>query len=207
MNNRFTTTLQLIPITALTCNGWISINCITSTSSFSRPRVKTELRPITSATAVLLTEELRCHHPVPVRRMRGSTRRCCCSVPELHGGVLSTTTTTAAAVTASGRSGMAMPLLLAAAACFFIMPGAIVAHDPTAGEAAAVTAATAAEDQGWKVVLPSTTALPSTEPPSSFNRAANNILPAGTSADLLSEARPTRLQTNKFYSNFLVRSS
>lgn len=60
-----------------------------------------------------------------------------------------------------------------------------------------------ADEQGWQLVVPSTTALPSIEPPSSFNRSANNILPMGTSKKL-SEALPNRLQTNKFYSNFLV---
>lgn len=65
------------------------------------------------------------------------------------------------------------------------------------------TSADGAEEQGWQLVVPSTTALPSIEPPSSFNRSVNNILPMGTSEEL-SEALPNRLQTNKFYSNFLV---
>lgn len=63
--------------------------------------------------------------------------------------------------------------------------------------------ANGADEQGWQHVVPSTTALPSVEPPSSFNRSANNILPTGTT-DELSDALPNRLQTNKFYSNFLV---
>lgn len=60
-----------------------------------------------------------------------------------------------------------------------------------------------ADEQGWQLVVPSTTALPSVEPPASFNRSVNNIRPMGTSQEL-SEALPNRLQTNKFYSNFLV---
>lgn len=61
-----------------------------------------------------------------------------------------------------------------------------------------------AEEAGWDQVIPSTSALPSVAPPSSFNRTTNTILPVGTSAEL-SDARPARLHTNKFYSNFLVK--
>lgn len=67
-----------------------------------------------------------------------------------------------------------------------------------------VSSANSADEQGFQLVVPSTTALPSIEPPSSLNRSANNILPVGTSEEL-SEALPNRLHTNKFYSNFLVR--
>eukprot|EP00903_Cladosiphon_okamuranus_P021661 g19915.t1 len=59
------------------------------------------------------------------------------------------------------------------------------------------------DEQGWQLVVPSTTALPSIEPPASFNRSVNNIRPMGTSEEL-SGALPNRLQTNKFYSNFLI---
>ncbi|CAN0512188.1 unnamed protein product, partial [Ectocarpus sp. 12 AP-2014] len=59
------------------------------------------------------------------------------------------------------------------------------------------------ERPGWDLVVPSTSALPSISPPESFNRSVNNVLPLGTSVGL-SEARPARLQTNKFYSNFLI---
>lgn len=62
------------------------------------------------------------------------------------------------------------------------------------------------EEEGLELVVPSTTALPSVAPPSSFNRSFNNILPLGTSPEL-AEALPNRLHTNKFYSNFLVSDS
>lgn len=62
------------------------------------------------------------------------------------------------------------------------------------------------ERPGWDLVVPSTSALPSISPSESFNRSVNNVLPLGTSVGL-SEAHPARLQTNKFYSNFLVSAA
>lgn len=57
----------------------------------------------------------------------------------------------------------------------------------------------------WTLVAPSSTSLPFDEPPSTFNRSANIISPVGA-ASFLGDARPALLQTNKFYSNFLVRA-
>ena len=54
----------------------------------------------------------------------------------------------------------------------------------------------------WSVVSPSTTALSDGEPPASFDRRENIIEPAGVSSAL--GASPALLQTNKFYSNFVV---
>ena len=54
----------------------------------------------------------------------------------------------------------------------------------------------------WSVVSPSTTALSDGEPPASFDRRENIIDPVGVSSALA--ASPALLQTNKFYSNFLV---
>lgn len=61
---------------------------------------------------------------------------------------------------------------------------------------------TARADSRWDLVAPEVLTLPHNQPPSSFNRRANNIEPSGVSDKL--DARPSRLQTNKFYSNFLV---
>lgn len=54
----------------------------------------------------------------------------------------------------------------------------------------------------WDLVAPDAMTLPCGEPPASFNRRANTIVPSGVSESL--DARPSRLHTNKFYSNFLV---
>ena len=57
----------------------------------------------------------------------------------------------------------------------------------------------------WSVVSPSTTALSDGEPPASFDRRENIIEPVGVSSAL--GASPALLQTNKFYSNYVVVSA
>ena len=55
----------------------------------------------------------------------------------------------------------------------------------------------------WKLVAPSSTSLPSIEPPGAFGRSENIISPLGA-ASYLNDARPALLPTNKFFSSFLV---
>ena len=54
----------------------------------------------------------------------------------------------------------------------------------------------------WDLVAPESLTLPYGQPPSSFTRQPNTIEPSGVSEGL--DVRPSRLHTNKFYSNFLV---
>lgn len=56
----------------------------------------------------------------------------------------------------------------------------------------------------FDTVVPTDDALPTGIPPSFFNRRENVISPVGVSTSL--DIRPATLQTNKFYSNFLVRT-
>ena len=55
----------------------------------------------------------------------------------------------------------------------------------------------------WTLVAPSSTSLPKAQPPAAFNRTENIISPSGV-ASYLNDARPALLQTNKFFSSFLV---
>lgn len=60
----------------------------------------------------------------------------------------------------------------------------------------------AAEGATWSTVAPRVGTLPNGEPPSSFERRENTVLPVGVSNGL--DERPALLHSNKFYSNFLV---
>ncbi|CAN0304217.1 unnamed protein product [Ascophyllum nodosum] len=54
----------------------------------------------------------------------------------------------------------------------------------------------------WQLVAPRAATLPSGEPPSSFARRDNIVSPVGVTDSL--SGRPALLQTNKFYSNFVL---
>ncbi|CAN0065398.1 unnamed protein product, partial [Ectocarpus sp. 6 AP-2014] len=60
----------------------------------------------------------------------------------------------------------------------------------------------AAQAGNWLRTSPRGDALPDGEPPASFDRRENVVFPAGLSSER--DVRPALLQTNKFYSNFLI---
>lgn len=62
--------------------------------------------------------------------------------------------------------------------------------------------ATSVQAQTWLWVAPTNRALSRSDPPASFDRATHIISPVGVSDSL--DDRPALLQTNKFYSNFVV---
>ncbi|CAM9212408.1 unnamed protein product, partial [Ectocarpus sp. 12 AP-2014] len=59
-----------------------------------------------------------------------------------------------------------------------------------------------AQAGNWLRTSPRGNALPDGEPPASFDRRENVVFPAGVSSER--DVRPALLQTNKFYSNFLL---
>ncbi|CAM9159945.1 unnamed protein product [Ectocarpus fasciculatus] len=66
---------------------------------------------------------------------------------------------------------------------------------------AALLSRTAQAGNWWRT-SPRGDALPDGEPPASFDRRENIVFPAGVSSER--DVRPALLQTNKFYSNFLL---
>lgn len=69
--------------------------------------------------------------------------------------------------------------------------------------AAWLTLVTSVQAQEWLWVAPTDNSLLRSSPPASFARSENIISPIGVSDSL--DVEPALLETNKFYSNFLVR--